>query len=411
MSLRRYFQLIGWSMIVVGFAFWGYHWPMARFFGISMPAPPSNAALDKALSFGGLFGGALMLHGFTCLGMATVRDTRFLRCATKYLVIGYGFLAFVTFAKQMAIWGTDGGALLLLAVTLPGAGFLYFIVTERSGATTESNRERQLREVAGQEERARLAQDLHDSVKQQIYSMQTNLAAAQARWETDQPGARDALEHARETARDAMSEMIALLDRLRQDPVESIGLIEALRRQGEAIGYQSGALVTTEFGSLPSPDRIPPGAPTAIFRIAQEAVANIARHARANRVHITTGTEDGTRLVMTIRDDGRGFDSRQPRKGMGLASMRSRAIELGARLAVDTAEGSGCTLKLSVPLIDPVAMRRRVYERRLLATVLPLSVILLAALVWPSASSYIWPVVIAGTAFAATQVWPLVRLR
>ena len=105
-------------------------------------------------------------------------------------------------------------------------------------------------------------------------------------------------------------------------------------------------------------------------------------------MHITTGTEDGTRLVMTIRDDGRGFDTRQPRTGMGLASMRSRAIEIGAGLAVDAAEGSGCTLKLSVPLIDPAAMRRRVYKRRLLATVLPMSVILLAALAWPDASSY-----------------------
>ena len=412
MSLRRYFQLVGWLMIVVGFAFWGYHWPMARYFGVE----PGDAfvrarELDRALSFGGLFGGALMLYGFTCLGLAATREARSLRCVSKYVLVGYGFLAFVTFAKQAAIWETDGGALLLLTLSLPAAGFLYFIVTERPVSTVQSDRERQLREVAGQEERARLAQDLHDSVKQQIYSMQTNLAAAQARWETDRAGARDALEHARDTARDAMSEMIALLDRLRQDPVESIGLIEALRRQGEALGYQSGALVTTEFGALPPPDRIPPAAPTVIFRIAQEAIANIARHARANRVHIATGTEDGTRLVMTIRDDGRGFDTRQPRTGMGLASMRSRAIELGARLAVDAAEGSGCTLKLSVPLIDPAAMRRRVYERRLLATVLPMSVILLAALAWPDASSYIWPVVIAGTVYAATQVWPLVRLR
>ena len=84
---------------------------------------------------------------------------------------------------------------------------------------------------------------------------------------------------------------------------------------------------------------------------------------------------------------------------------------LGARLAVDTAEGSGCMLKLSVPLIDPTAARRRVYERRLLATGLSMGAILLAALTWPDASAYIWPVVIAGAAFAATQVWPLVRLR
>jgi signal transduction histidine kinase len=412
MSLRRYFQLVGWLMIAVGFAFWGYHWQMARYFGIE----PGRGfvevrELDRALSFGGLFGGAVMLYGFTCLGIAAIRDARSLQCVSKYLLVGYGFLAFITFAKQMAIWGTDGGALLLLLLTLPAAGFLYFVVTDRSGTNTETNRERELREVAGQEERARLAQDLHDSVKQQIYSMQTNLAAAQARWDTDRAGSREALEHARDTARDAMSEMIALLDRLRQDPVESIGLIEALRRQGEALGYQSGALVTTEFGVLPSPDRIPPGSATVIFRIAQEAIANIARHARASHVHITAATEDGARLVMTIRDDGRGFDPRQPRKGMGLASMRSRAIELGARLSVDTAEGSGCTLRLSVPLIDPVAMRRRVYEQRLLATVLPMAVVLLAWLVWPGASSYIWPILIAGAAFAATQVWPLLRLR
>jgi signal transduction histidine kinase len=412
MSLRRYFQLVGWLMIAVGFAFWGYHWPMARYFGVQTPnAFVEVRDLDRALSFGGLFGGALMLYGFTCLGIAAMRERRSLRCVSTYVLIGYGFLGFVTFAKQVAIWETDGGALLLLILILPAAGFLYFLVTDRSGTGVESNRERELREVAGQEERARLAQDLHDSVKQQIYSMQTNLAAAQARWDTDRAGAREALEHARDTARDAMSEMIALLDRLRQDPVESIGLIEALRRQVEALGYQSGAVVTTEFGVLPAPERMPPGAATIIFRIAQEAIANVARHARASRVHIAAGTEDGTHLVMTIRDDGRGFDTRQPRKGMGLASMRSRAIELGARLAVDASEGSGCTLRLSVPLTDPLALRRRVYEQRLLATVLPMTVVLLASVVWPGASSYIWPIMIAGAAFAATQVWPLVRLR
>src|SRR5688572_26478279 len=176
MSLRRYFQLVGWLMIAVGFAFWGYHWPMARYFGVPMPdAFVEVRQLDKALSFGGLFGGALMLYGFTCLGIAASREVRSLRCASKYVLVGYGFLAFVTYAKQVAIWGTDGGALLLLTVTLPAAGFLYFLVTDRSGTGTETNRERELREVAGQEERARLAQDLHDSVKQQIYSMQTNL--------------------------------------------------------------------------------------------------------------------------------------------------------------------------------------------------------------------------------------------
>ena len=64
MSLRRYFQLVGWLMIAVGFLFWGYHWPMARYFGVETPdAFVDVRELDKALSFGGLFGGALMLYG------------------------------------------------------------------------------------------------------------------------------------------------------------------------------------------------------------------------------------------------------------------------------------------------------------------------------------------------------------
>ena len=77
MSLRRYFQLVGWLMIAVGFLFWGYHWPMARYFGVETPdAFVDVRELDKALSFGGLFGGALMLYGLTCLGIAAIRDTR-----------------------------------------------------------------------------------------------------------------------------------------------------------------------------------------------------------------------------------------------------------------------------------------------------------------------------------------------
>src|SRR4249919_2896641 len=125
------------------------------------------------------------------------------------------------------------------------AAFLYTLAASPGASVAKrcrgTKREEQIREVAGQEERNRLAQDLHDSVKQQIYSIHTNLAAAQVRWDTDHTGAREAVDHARTSARDAMAEMIAMLDRLRQDPIESVGLVEALRRQTEALGFQSGA--------------------------------------------------------------------------------------------------------------------------------------------------------------------------
>jgi signal transduction histidine kinase len=240
--------------------------------------------------------------------------------------------------------------------------------------------------------------------------VQTNRAAAQARWEADPDGARNAVDRARNTARDAMSEMVALLDRLRQDPVESIGLVEALRRQAEALGYQTGAVVTTEFDGLPAPERLAPGAMTAIFRVAQEAMANISRHARPAHVCVTATSLDD-RFVITIRDDGRGFPLLAPAPGMGLSNMRSRAAELGARLSIEAAEGAGCEVVLSVPLIDPARVNRKQLERRLLAVVPPLAVLTLLAMLSPGFWMYTWPLLAGGITFAAAQAWPLLRLR
>src|SRR5262249_13581572 len=160
-------------------------------------------------------------------------------------------------------WDTTAGLILLDLVALPGAGYFYFLIAGLSdGRSAMTEQERRIRDVAGQEERNRLAQDLHDSVKQQIYSVQASLAAVKARWESDAQGAYDAVEHARTSARDAMTEMTALLDRLRKDPVESVGLVEALRRQCDALGHQTGAELSVRFGDLPSPGQVPPASMT-----------------------------------------------------------------------------------------------------------------------------------------------------
>ncbi|MEZ4737202.1 MAG: Clp protease N-terminal domain-containing protein [Caldilineaceae bacterium] len=142
------------------------------------------------------------------------------------------------------------------------------------------------REEVIQAERNRLARDLHDSVKQQLFSISISAAAVRERLENDPAGAVAALADVQQSAQAAMVEIDALLHQLSPAPLATIGLIEALREQCEALGYRTGAAVTTTFGTLPPTDRLPTGTQEAIFRMAQEALSNVARHARANEVQV-----------------------------------------------------------------------------------------------------------------------------
>jgi signal transduction histidine kinase len=208
--------------------------------------------------------------------------------------------------------------------------------------------EEQIREAASQEERHRLARDLHDSVKQQIFAMQAAAATVQARYDTDAPGAREALERMRGSGREAMAEMEAMLDSLRATALTNAGLVDSLKKQGEALQFRTGARVSFDIGHLPAEEAVAPGARQAIFRVAQEAFANIGRHARAANVAVRLGLDIG-RLVLRIRDDGAGFQPSAPAAGMGLANMRERAAFYGAGFDVRSEPGAGTTIVLSMP--------------------------------------------------------------
>ncbi|RPI14106.1 MAG: sensor histidine kinase, partial [Acidobacteriales bacterium] len=195
--------------------------------------------------------------------------------------------------------------------------------------------EEQIRQAAGQEERNRLARELHDSVKQQVFAIQTSAATAEVRFDTDPDGARQALAEVRGAARDAMTEMEVMLDQLQASPLENAGLIEALKRQCEALGSRTGARVNFGCDELPSSEDLPPGIHQAIFRVAQEALANVAKHARASVVKVYLSAPGGwVRLV--VEDDGTGFQQKQIRRGMGIANMRARAKESGGFLDLAT---------------------------------------------------------------------------
>ncbi len=222
-------------------------------------------------------------------------------------------------------------------------------------------------QAAAQAERNRLARDLHDSIKQQLYAINVSAAAALARWESDLAGARGAVEDVRRAAQAALAEMAALLQQLRPAPLAAAGLLDALAEQCEALAHRTGAKVTVDLGqpedaaaytAAVDAGRLAPGAEEAIFRISQEALNNIARHARAGHVTLRLRVEDEA-LRLAITDDGQGFAvgenlaaDRSP-AGYGLAGMRDRAAAIGAKLDITSTVQQGTQVALAMPLGAP----------------------------------------------------------
>jgi signal transduction histidine kinase len=238
----------------------------------------------------------------------------------------------------------------------PPGGFVFAIRNKRSLLRLRSAYETEIRNAARQEERARLARDLHDAVKQQLFVIQTAGATAQARFDTDPPGARAAVEQVRTAAREAMTEMEAMLDQLQSAPISNAGLVAFLRKQCEAIGFRTGASISFEPGALPDDRLLDPGARQAVARVAQESLSNVARHARARNVQVSLGTSDGS-LVLTVRDDGAGFTPGQRPQGMGMANLAARAADVGASLDVSSVPGTGTTVRFAVPCGEPPSPR------------------------------------------------------
>lgn len=205
-----------------------------------------------------------------------------------------------------------------------------------------------------QEERNRLARDLHDSVKQQLFSISISAAAVSERLESDPVGALAALADVQHSARAAMVEIDALLHQLSPAPLATTGLIEALREQCEALGYRTGAIVTTTFGTLPPTERLPAGAQEALFRMAQEALSNVARHARASVVQVQLElVADENVLRLEVQDNGQGFEPTASNKGMGLANLQARATSVGGQVELHSALNQGARVRIDIPLVQP----------------------------------------------------------
>jgi signal transduction histidine kinase len=236
-----------------------------------------------------------------------------------------------------------------------------FTYRRRRPEATQSMYEVQIRKTATQEERNRLARDLHDSIKQQLFVIQTAAATAQTRYDSDRSGAKEALERVRMSAREAMTEMEVMLDQLRARPLENVGLTEALKNNCVALQHRTGAQVTFHAATLPDTDRLPPGAHEALYRVAQEALSNIARHARATKVTLRIGVERNM-LQLSIQDDGSGFDADAGGNGMGMTNMRSRVEELGGEFEMASRPGGGVQLAARIPVAETVSAKEYLHR-------------------------------------------------
>ncbi len=200
-------------------------------------------------------------------------------------------------------------------------------------------------ELAMLEERNRLARDLHDSVKQEVFAISMNLGAAQSLWEQDPLEARRQVDAAAGLARQSRQELTGLIQTLRPVQLKERGLLQGLV---EFVGEWERSQGIHVLLRLPTALSLSAEAEQALFRVVQEAFANVARHSHASAISLELRLEEGG-LRLLISDNGCGFDVQQVRHGLGLPSMQERIQALGGTLCVES-DAAGTRLNGWVPM-------------------------------------------------------------
>ena len=203
----------------------------------------------------------------------------------------------------------------------------------------------QVRNLAIVEERQRLARELHDSVTQALYGVTLYTEAAIRQLAAgDADTVREHLRDVRLTAKEALGEMRLLLFELRPPLLEEHGLPAALRARLAGVEARSGLVTEAQIDESV---RLPAVIEQDFYRIAQEALNNVLKHARASRVRVLLEAADG-RVRLEVTDDGVGFEPAGASGGLGLAGIRERADRLGATLQVDSGPGAGTRIVVEV---------------------------------------------------------------
>lgn len=227
---------------------------------------------------------------------------------------------------------------------------------EAHAVTNEAN-QRSLRALslevlsAQEEERKRIARELHDETSQSLASLLISLERIDAVIPDDLPHLKERLRAARSLTTRAMDDLRSLVADLRPLVLDDLGLAPAIRWYASDRLERVGIDVSLETAAdLP---RLSPAVETAVFRIAQEAISNVLNHADAGQVRIRLSCAGDLQLI--VEDDGVGFDAGQPesadgRQHMGLFGIRERAAALGGEALVESTPGVGTRVRVTIPL-------------------------------------------------------------
>lgn len=200
--------------------------------------------------------------------------------------------------------------------------------------------------VAALEERQRLARELHDSVSQALYGIALGARTARTLLDRDPQKVAEPLDYVLSLAEAGLSEMRALIFELRPESLQNEGLVAALTKQAAALQARHKLAVATHF--CPEPD-ISLDAKEVLYRVAQEALHNTAKHASASRVDLEMQCP-GDEIRLTIRDNGKGFDPQGGFPGhLGLQSMRERVASLHGDLQIISRLGQGTSIIVHLP--------------------------------------------------------------
>ncbi len=193
-------------------------------------------------------------------------------------------------------------------------------------------------QLATLEERNRLARDLHDSIKQQVFAISMQIASTRLLLKRDVAAAEERLQKTEKLVQQAQQELTSLIRELRPVALEGKGLVAALRELVPQWAQQTEIVANLR---VEGSQTLPQVVEEALFRVAQEALSNIARHSKAHLVQITLSMS-GETVTLAIQDDGQGFDpAHLEHRGVGLHSMQERMKVLGGDLKLESSPGQG----------------------------------------------------------------------
>ena len=251
--------------------------------------------------------------------------------------------------------------LVLSALAASLLGGLLALLTVHRALELEQAAERQLREVTQarsemqnlsnrvvavqEEERRRVARELHDEVGQAISGVLVELGRAANRLPPESESRAD-LSLARQLAERAVEDVRDMALLLRPSMLDDLGLVPALKWQAREISRRTGVKIKVAAETVA--DDLPDGYRTCIYRVVQEALNNAARHAHASWVRVEA-LQDNDQIRVSIHDNGSGFDPSQD-KGMGILGMEERVKSLGGIFRIDSEKGSGTVVSLLLPM-------------------------------------------------------------